>query len=405
MSRLRYRALRSGFSVAGRLAPRALLSSLDDKALIQAAGVEPSPAAREGLRQLMAALAAESELTLLGRLMIRWDMIRLLRNAATIERAHVDDPVLAAAAVPAPIFILGLPRSGTTFLHALLAEDPANLVPRNWQTIYPGSRPPGFEPARDRRVRRVDRQLRLFAGLAPGFAEAHPIDADSAQECSEITAHVFESLRFDTTFRVPSYLAWMDRHGDLAGFRFHKRFLQYLQQGLPAASRWVLKCPDHTFSLDAILKVYPDARFVVVHRDPIDVFASVAHLTEVLRQPFLKTIGAAEIGAQVSARWIEGARRLVAFDQLAEIAASRKMHIQYDALTTAPMTSVADIYRHFELPLTPPAEAAMRRRLAARPRGGYVRHPPYALKRFGIDTEMLKAGFALYVSRYCREGG
>ena len=197
----------------------------------------------------------------------------------------------------------------------------------------------------------------------------------------------------------------MDRHGDLEGFRFHKRFLQYLQRGLAPGYRWVLKCPDHTFSLDAILKVYPDARFVVVHRDPIDVFASVAHLTMVLRQPFLKTIDAAEIGAQVGARWIEGARRLVAFDQRPDIAADRKIHIQYDALTTAPMTAIADIYRHFGLPLTPPAEAAMRRRLAARPRGGYARHPPYALKRFGIDTEMLKAGFAFYVSRYCRQGG
>ena len=84
-----------------------------------------------------------------------------------------------------------------------------------------------------------------------------------------------------------------------------KRFLQYLQAGTPA--RWVLKCPDHTFSLDAILAVYPDARFVVVHRDPIAVLGSVAHLTEVLRKPFLKNIDPAEIGAQVGTRWIEGA--------------------------------------------------------------------------------------------------
>ena len=115
-TRLRYRTLRSGFDLADRLAPKALLPRLDAEALIGAAGVEPSAAAREGLRRLMAALAAESELNLLGRLMIRWDMIRLLRNAAAIAQAHAEDPALAAAAVPAPIFVLGLPRSGTTFL-------------------------------------------------------------------------------------------------------------------------------------------------------------------------------------------------------------------------------------------------------------------------------------------------
>ena len=197
-----YRLLSGAFAASDALVPSALLPKLDADSIIAASGSHPSCAAREGLRQLLTAIRNDSELTFFGKLSLRWDMIRLLRNAEAVENAHRANPTLGKADIAAPIFILGLPRSGTTFLHDLMAQDDDNQVPRNWQTIYPGPRPAGFNPASDKRVRAVDRQLKLFAGLAPGFESMHPITADSPQECSEITAHVFQSLRFDTTFRI-----------------------------------------------------------------------------------------------------------------------------------------------------------------------------------------------------------
>jgi hypothetical protein len=395
----RYRALGRAFTIADAVTPAALRPGLDPDALIAAAGVAPSADAREGLRRLMAALAKDSELTLFGRLAIRWDMIRLLRNAAMVQSAHAKHPALAAAAIEKPIFILGLPRSGTSFLHSLLAADPAFQVPRNWQTIYPAPRPPDFDPAADHRVRAVDRQLNTFAGLAPGFAQLHPVSADSPQECSEITAHVFQSFRFDTVFRVPDYQAWLESHGDAAAFHFHKQFLQFLQNGRPAA--WVLKCPDHIFSLQTILATYPDARFVILHRDPLEVLASNAHLTETLRKPFLKNIDAAEIGRQDSERWVDGAARLVAFDHRADIPADRKFHLRHEDLIAAPLQAVAGIYQRFGLRFGAVAEAAMADLLAAKPHGGYARHAPYALTRFAISPDILRQRFAFYVGRYC----
>jgi hypothetical protein len=395
-----YRLLSGAFALADALLPSALLPKLDADALIAAAGTRPSPGAREGLVQLLAAMRADSDLTFFGKLSVRWDMIRLLRNAQMIEDAHRANPALGKADITAPIFILGLPRSGTTFLHDLMAQDGDNQVPRNWQTIYPAPRPARFNPANSKAVRNVDRQLGVFAGLAPGFDRMHPITADSPQECSEITAHVFQSLRFDTTFRVPGYMAWLEAVGHRAAFHFHKLFLQYLQNGV--ASRWVLKCPDHTFSLDAILQIYPDARFVVVHRDPIAVLGSVAHLTEVLRKPFVKNVDTAEIGAQVAARWAEGTDLLVAFDQRRDVPEARKIHIHYDDLTSAPLAAIARIYAHFDLELTPAAQAAMSRQINARPRGGYGKHAPYALESFKISAPALQAQFAPYVAQYCR---
>ena len=146
----------------------------------------------------------------------------------------------------------------------------------------------------------------IRARLAPELSQVHPITAYSAQECTEITAHIFQSLRLDTTHRVPSYRRWLDRTGHRAAYRFHKRFLQHLQRQ-KGPGRWILKCPDHLFALEAIGEVYPDARFVFLHRDPTMVLASVARLTEVLRRPFTRQLDRHDLGRQVMQRVHVGA--------------------------------------------------------------------------------------------------
>jgi hypothetical protein len=394
-----YRAVAAGFSGADTFWPSGLRPGLDPAALVRAAKASPSASALQGLLRLLDAIAQDSELSLFGQLSLRYDFIRLLRNAEAITAKLAAEPALAAAPITAPIFILGLPRSGTSFLHTLLALDPANQVPRNWQTLHPAPRPPGFNPATDPRIRAVDRQLQIFAAMAPGFAQAHPITADSPQECSEITSHCFQSLRFDTTLRVPGYLDWLDRRGHADAFAFHRKFLQVLQSGI-ATPRWVLKCPDHVFSIPEILHAYPDARFVVVHRDPMKVFGSVAHLTEILRKPFLRNVDPQEIGEQVTQRWILGANKLVAFDQRGDIPANRKINIHHDELIANPLSWVAQIYRQFEIPFSQQASTAMAQSIAARPDGGYTGSRRYALSHFGIRPDGLTPQFAPYMDYF-----
>jgi hypothetical protein len=385
--------------LADPLVPGAVLPSCAPEKLIAAAKAHPDGPAREGLARLLQSIEAESDLALFGRLALRWDMQRLLENAQLIADAHARNLALARRPVEAPIFILGLPRSGTSYLHGLMTADPENLVPRNWQTMFPAPRPKDFNPARDKHARMVDRQFELFAGLAPGFDDMHPTSADSPQECSEITAHVFQSLRFDTTHRVPGYFDWLEAHGHDAALAYHKKFLQFLQADM--SGRWVLKCPDHTFTLDAILRAYPDARFVVVHRDPIAVLGSVAHLTAVLRKPFLRHVDQAEIGAQVAERWLQGANLLLEFDRRQDVPPARKYHLHYDELTASPLAAIARIYGQFGLPADDAAFAAMSRMVTARPQGGYAKHAPYRLEAFKLNLAALQSGFAPYVSAYC----
>ena len=202
---------------------------------------------RAALDKFLSACSAEASLSLVGRIATRWDVVRFLSNLLRLHDEEQKAPEILERPVARPIFISGLPRSGTTFLHSLLAEDLANLAPRVWQLIhpYPIKNP---RSRQDNRLDRVSRQLRLFGLLSPDFRRMHPIDAGSPQECSEITAHVFASLRFDSTYRVPSYREWLDETGHVEAYRFHKRFLQHLQHQA-GGGRWVLKCPDHVLPL------------------------------------------------------------------------------------------------------------------------------------------------------------
>jgi Sulfotransferase family len=270
-------------------------------------------------------------------------------------------------------------------------------VPRIWQLIhpYPPARSGG---GRDRRVRQVARQLRMFRLLAPQFHHLHPVEADSPQECSEVTAHLFASLRFDTTYRIPSYRRWLDDAGHLDAYRFHKRFLQHLRHQAGGEGRLVLKCPDHIFALGAIRTVYPDADLVFVHRDPVAVLASVARLTEVLRRPFSRRIDRIDIGREDSERWLTAAELMIAAGD-GHGFARPIFHIHYADLVGDPVGTVAELYRHFGRVLDPAAAARIGRRVAAHPNGGY-RGQRARLEDYGLDPAREHGRFAHYMNRF-----
>ncbi len=355
---------------------------------------------REGLERFLGACEEEADLSLFGLFGTRWDVCRLLSNLLRLRHEELQAPAILRRPIERPIFITGMPRSGTTFLHQLLAADTANRVPRIWQLVHPYP-DLGRGAAVDRRQQRVARQLRMFAMLAPEFRRMHPVRADSPQECSEITAHVFASLRLDTTYSVPSYRRWLDGIGHLDAYRFHRRFLQHLQYQAGGTGHWVLKCPDHVFALDAIRAVYPDARVVFVHRDPLRVLRSAAHLTEVLRRPFTRHIDRTALGLQECERWLQGAELMIrAADQ--EPFAEPIFHIRHRDLVSDPLGTVKSLYRHFGLMLDPIAAARMTRWVEAVPTGGYGASLR-GFEAYGIDGAAWSHRFAPYTQRFSIE--
>jgi hypothetical protein len=348
------------------------------------------------LIRLLEACSTEAELSLVGRSATRWDMVRFLSNLLSIQAAVAAHPEIKAAPIHQPIFITGLPRSGTTFLHRLLLADETNRAPAVWETIFPS---PNGE-TRERRIARVARQLKTFEWLAPEFRALHPLEATSPQECSEITAHVFRSLRFDTNYHIPSYRTWMDadvvRH--LPAYRFHKRFLQYLQHQDGVERRWILKCPEHLFALEAIRAVYPDARLVFVHRDPVRVLLSQARLTEVLRRPFTRTLDPKTLGPHESRRWLDGTRHMMTVGDNARLPEG-VCQVHHLDLITDPVSVVEGVYRHFGLDFSHRLASAIEAYVAARPRGGYGAHT-YAFEDHGLNEKEERAKFRPYMVRF-----
>jgi len=344
------------------------------------------------LQILLKAYNEEADLSLFGSLAVKWDVARFLSNLLKFEEEEEKHPEILQEEIRAPIFITGLPRSGTTFLHSLLAQDPANRVPLSWQTIYPY--PQRQDRWRDTRPARVDRQFRMFERLSPGVGSLHPLAATTPQECTEITAHVFQSLRFDTTHYVPSYQNWLIGQGHVEAFGFHKRFLQHLQHQ-QGKGQWVLKCPDHVFTLEAIKQVYPDARFVFVHRDPLSVLPSVAKLTELLRAPFTRKLDRLQIGQQVSERWVEGASLIASDAETRE----QIFHVHYRSLIANPLDTVAALYEHFGLPFGSSAGAPIEEFIRNTPRGGYGVNR-YDFEDSGLDAVRLQEQFRPYMTAF-----
>jgi len=354
----------------------------------------------EPLRRFLESCADDASLGVVGRFATRWDAVRFLSNLLLLRAAERAQPTILGEPIAQPIFITGLPRSGTTFLHRMMLADRANRAPLVYETIYPCPPPPG---RRDRRAAQVARQLRTFEKLAPEFRALHPLNATSPQECSEITAHVFRSLRFDTTYHIPSYRAWLDADpaGHVPAYQFHRRFLQHLQhQAGPQArpARWVLKCPDHLFALEAIRAVYPDARLVFVHRDPVKVLLSVARLTEVLRRPFTRRLDPKQIGREESLRWQQGTQRMIAVGDDAGLP-EPVCHVHYLDLVSDPVSTVDQLYGHFGLALPSAAVHGMERYVAAQPNGGYGTHA-YYFEDHGLDAEAERKKFRNYMVRF-----
>lgn len=346
------------------------------------------------LERLMQACNDEADLSALGLRAVRIDALRCLRNLLRFDALEAESPSILSRPIRAPIFITGMPRSGTTFLHRLILQDPRTVAPRLYQLVYPcGLRTGRFGLAL--RKSWVSVQVFLFRLLTPELNTLHPVAVDAPEECTDITAHVFQSLRFESMYRVPSYKTWLQRIGFLEAYRFHRRFLQHLDAQLPQPGQWILKSPDHVFALDEIRKVYPDARLVFVHRDPVRVLASVAKLTEVLRRPFTRRIDPVEIGHQVCASWLDGAQRMSA------LAEDRDgiLHLHYRQIVSSPLDVIETVYRHCGLSLPGEVRQRMRAWLGTAAGAGRTGRR-YDLGEFGLDPRTLRDRFAHYTETF-----
>jgi hypothetical protein len=381
----------------------------------------------EPLERLLKSYRDEAALTTLGRITVRELIVSLLENLLHMEAERIANPAIERERVTAPVFIIGLPRTGTTHLHGLISQDPGNRTPLTWEVMYPAAgRTPG-DVARARA--QTGTRLNWADRLAPEFMRIHPIAPDLPQECIAITAQVFMSIQFHTTHDVPSYQDWFEAASQRLGFDFHHRFLQHLQAKATAmdggsaanagavlrptamdggsaanagaicgrGSRWVLKAPGHLFALEGLLERYPDARIVHTHRDPLRVMASMASHATVLRRAFSDRADPRKIAADWADRWARALDKFLAVRDRASPA--QFLDVGFESIESDPLGTVERVYDFLGWPLTDEARAAMQGFLDANPKNKHGVHS-YTLEQFGLSRTAEAARFRDYCERF-----
>jgi hypothetical protein len=356
---------------------------------------------RHPLAVLLQAFESEAQLTPLGRMIAQRDVVRLLKNRLHMVDAHKRNPDIGRGEIRRPLFIVGLPRTGTTILHELMAQDPANRVPMTWevQDVWPPPERTTYDS--DPRIAATDKHFAGIDQIIPGFKRMHPMGAQLPQECVALTAHDFATMIFTTTHNVPSYQRWLDRADMRPVYRSHRRQLQYLQWRCPA-ERWVLKSPGHLWALDALLDVYPDACIVQTHRDPLKVVASLTSLVTVLRSMASDHVDAHAVGAEWAPLLAAGLEKTMAVRDRLQLQAERVFDMDFREFLRDEIAMVRRIYGHFGMTLTAEAEGRMRAFLEANPKDKHGAHR-YGLGDTGLDVARERERFAKYRQRFAIE--
>jgi Sulfotransferase family len=352
---------------------------------------------REGLEILVASAASEAQLTEQGQAAFEMQVVDYLGNRLQVEHWYRLHPEIDAQEIVAPSIGLGLPRTGTTALACMLAMDPAARTIRNWEAQQPCPPPETATQDRDPRIQKsqamLDRRNRLF----PRMKIMVPSTTTSPTECQTFMSYDFKSQLFQAMYQVPSYIEWLNQKADLVPtYRYVKRVLKLLQWRCPPY-RWRLRNPSHCLFIDALIQVFPDARFWMTHRDIASVIPSLTDLYFELSQAFSAHVDKVSLGRS-NADWCElGMRRMLAFRDAGN--EHRFIDIYFAPLQRDPYPQIERLYAFFGEELTPQVRAGMEmwRRETPREKHGSHHVDP---AEFGLDPAKLRERFAFYSNRF-----
>ncbi|HZN78941.1 MAG TPA: sulfotransferase [Mycobacterium sp.] len=349
------------------------------------------PSYREGLGLLLKSLGAEARLNGRGEAFIYQRIIGYLGQRLQVENWFRRHPEIDELPIAAPLIGLGLPRTGSTALSMLLAQDPGVRYLRKWESSQPCP-PPST-------VQGVDPRIPPDKGEMIGTRYHVPTDTHGPMECHELMALDFKSHLFQSFAQVPSYSEWLIEKADLEStLSYQKRVMKLLQWGEPAKP-WRLKCPSHVLWLGAVHSAFPDAKYVMTHRDPTDVILSVADLYADIIGSFTDDIDRRYIGRLNVEHWSLGMDRALRFR--ANGADDRFYDIDFRAMQADPIGEVKGLYAWLGEPVGDEFESRMQSwwtRAAAEREPSSHADPV----EFGIELDAVRPRFATYVDHAVR---
>jgi len=354
------------------------------------------PKALEGLEVLVKAATEEARLSPAGAMRFRETLGSIAVNRLRIVDYLKRKPELLQRPVEKPMFVFGLPRTGTTLTINLLSADPMRRCLLRWEALQPVPPAKKGELQTDLRCGAQRQMLDAMLKIAPQIAAAHFEEADSPTECQYAMQLSYCAEMFDSILHIPGYHDWlMHRTGYRHAFEFHRQLLQLLQEN--NGGRWTLKNPWHPLFLDDLTAVYPDAQLVMTHRDPVEVVGSACGLLRLVRPMYSDQVDNREIAETL----------LKTFDlMIARQNAYRDRHgedaihdIQYLDQLRDPVGTMRRLYERFGETLSPEAEARMTRLAQENPQHKHGRHV-YALEDFGLSAEMVRQRYREYSERF-----
>ena len=376
-----------------RLAPGSLIDRARKRTGLRNFG--PDGPFEDGLSVLCASLEEEAALSPLGRFLMGSMLGSALEVQLRLHDALVRDPSILDRPVCAPLIVIGMPRTGTTILHELLALDPANRCPLSWEVAHPFPVAPPVAGQPDARIAMTVRELQLSERLMPGLQAMHRVGAELPQECVGITAFAFGSMQYNTVLHIPRYARWLREEADHDRlYAFHRRFLQYLQASRPGL-RWALKSPAHLWQLPAMLRAYPDARLVQTHRDPLSIISSLASMLPVLRGAYSAHVDRYAVAREWADESVSALDASMVARKAGSIPAAQVVDLQFRDFMRDPASAVSGIYEAFGYRFENDFAERIAAYIAANPAGGSKGH------RHGFaDTGLDGAAMRKRVSPY-----
>lgn len=352
---------------------------------------------REPLLRLCASLRDEVDLNAAGRENAYRRLMNILVTRLRLEALWQKHPEILALPVRAPIFIVGLPRSGTTFLQWMLARDRTLRHAPFWELMFPlpfgDADAPVAQP--DPRIAAARAALDKLHETAPEMVKMHQLEAEEPEEEIALLSLGFSSMAFEWSFAVPSYVDYYRNTDHTAGYAYFRKVLQTLQW-LRGGEQWVLKAPMHMENLQALLAVFPDAVIVQTHRDPATTTVSLSSLTCYGIRNYFDHPNPLLVGRNMSAiieRLLHGICRDRRDDD------PRFVDIHFRELMKEPIAAVRRIYAAAGKALAADDEQRMREWIAASPRDKHGGHD-YAAEDFGIDLEERRRALRFYTERF-----
>ena len=353
----------------------------------------------EPLQRLVDALNTEARMNDFGRMRAQMTLNAGLTNRLKIEDYIDAHPQVLEQSIERPVFIVGLPRTGTTALHHMLNADRSNLTLRLWAAQNPVPPPEAATYETDPRIEQQRQGVALTEQFLPGFLTTHLLEAEAPDECYMLLNRNFMSVEYSALYHIPSYADWLYANLVKAGsYDYHKRQLQLLQSANPG--KWVLKAPYHQLGLREILRLYPDAIIVQTHRVPESFVASGCSFSELLRRSGSDAIDKHEIGRdwmtmlRIYTQTFESDRA-----ELEPQHSGQFLDIRHDDFVADPWPHIDAVYGARGDQLTSEARAGMQAWLDGNPKGKHGKHE-YTLAEYGISEDEVDELFASYSERY-----